>query len=62
MNLQVVSAAEEQSAVSEEVNRNVSSIRDVTEVLARLSEDSGKRITGLSICWVFLCSIAKAVS
>lgn len=30
MNLQIASAAEEQSAVSEEVNRNVSAIRDVT--------------------------------
>lgn len=40
MNLQIASAAEEQSVVSEEVNRNVASIRDVTEQLAGQSESS----------------------
>jgi len=33
MNLQIGSAAEEQSAVAEEVNRNVAAIRSVTETL-----------------------------
>ncbi|QEY64253.1 methyl-accepting chemotaxis protein [Metapseudomonas lalkuanensis] len=42
MNLQIASAAEEQSAVSEEVNRNVSAIRDVTELLATQSKDSAQ--------------------
>lgn len=42
MNLQIASAAEEQSAVSEEVNRNVSAIRDVTASLAQQAEESAK--------------------
>lgn len=42
LNLQIASAAEEQSAVTEEVNQNVSSIRDVTEVLARQSSESAE--------------------
>ncbi|MEN0105482.1 MAG: methyl-accepting chemotaxis protein [Pseudomonas sp.] len=42
MNLQIASAAEEQSAVSEEVNRNVSTIRDVTERLALRAQESAR--------------------
>ena len=42
MNLQIASAAEEQSAVAEEVNRNVSSIRDVTEALAGQADESAR--------------------
>ncbi|MNV99175.1 Methyl-accepting chemotaxis protein CtpH [compost metagenome] len=42
MNLQIASAAEEQSAVAEEVNRNVSSIRDVTESLSDQSKKSAQ--------------------
>ncbi|XHF39425.1 methyl-accepting chemotaxis protein [Metapseudomonas boanensis] len=34
MNLQIASAAEEQSSVAEEINRNVEAIRDVTESLS----------------------------
>jgi methyl-accepting chemotaxis protein len=40
MTIQIASAAEEQSAVSEEVNRNVSAIRDVTELLAEQARES----------------------
>ncbi|AOE85894.1 chemotaxis protein [Pseudomonas sp. TCU-HL1] len=47
MNLQIASAAEEQSAVSEEVNRNVSAIRDVTERLARQALESSEISKGL---------------
>ncbi|MNI66785.1 Methyl-accepting chemotaxis protein (MCP) signaling domain protein [compost metagenome] len=42
MNLQIASAAEEQSSVSEEVNRNVANIRDVTEQLTLQSEESAR--------------------
>lgn len=48
MNLQIASAAEEQSAVSEEVNRNVSAIRDVTEVLAGQAQSSAASSQSLS--------------
>ncbi|HEJ6109338.1 TPA: methyl-accepting chemotaxis protein [Pseudomonas aeruginosa] len=40
MNLQIASAAEQQSAVAEELNRNVSAIRDVTESLSVQAEES----------------------
>ena len=42
MNLQIASAAEEQSAVAEEVNRNVANIRDVTEALSSQAEESAQ--------------------
>ncbi|WP_425273552.1 methyl-accepting chemotaxis protein [Pseudomonas morbosilactucae] len=42
MNLQIASAAEEQSAVAEEVNRNVASIRDVTESLSDQSKKTAQ--------------------
>ncbi|MDD2132093.1 methyl-accepting chemotaxis protein [Pseudomonas sp. 17391] len=42
MNLQIASAAEEQSAVAEEVNRNVAGIRDVTESLSGQAEESAR--------------------
>jgi methyl-accepting chemotaxis protein len=42
MNLQIASAAEQQSAVCEEVNRNVSAIRDVTESLAEQADESAR--------------------
>ncbi|HCL3144950.1 TPA: methyl-accepting chemotaxis protein [Pseudomonas aeruginosa] len=34
MNLQIASAAEQQSAVAEEINRNISAVRDVAETLS----------------------------
>ncbi|MDH0894012.1 methyl-accepting chemotaxis protein [Pseudomonas sp. GD03875] len=42
MNLQIASAAEEQSAVAEEVNRNVANIRDVTETLSDQADESAR--------------------
>jgi methyl-accepting chemotaxis protein len=42
MNLQIASAAEEQSAVTEEVNRNVSAIRDVTGALVEQADQSAR--------------------
>ncbi|WP_437182367.1 methyl-accepting chemotaxis protein [Pseudomonas vanderleydeniana] len=48
MNLQIASAAEEQSAVSEEVNRNVAAIRDVTGLLARQATESAQTSQALT--------------
>ncbi|HIE2372271.1 methyl-accepting chemotaxis protein [Pseudomonas aeruginosa] len=42
MNLQIASAAEEQSIVVEEINRNVAAIRDVTESLSMQAQESAK--------------------
>lgn len=42
MNIQIASAAEEQSAVAEEVSRNVSAIREVTEALNNQASESAE--------------------
>ncbi|MCF3991875.1 methyl-accepting chemotaxis protein, partial [Pseudomonas aeruginosa] len=39
---QIASAAEEQSSVAEEINRNVAAIRDVTESLSSQAEESAQ--------------------
>ena len=51
MNLQIASAAEEQSVVAEEVNRNVAAIRQVTETLSAQANESAQvstRLNGLA--------------
>ncbi|WP_371914139.1 methyl-accepting chemotaxis protein [Pseudomonas sp. NFACC37-1] len=42
MNLQIASSAEEQTAVAEEVNRSVNSIRDLTSLLSDQAKDSAR--------------------
>lgn len=42
MNLQIASAAEEQSSVAEEVGRNIGAIRDVTQTLSDQAEQSAR--------------------
>ena len=42
MNLQIASAAEEQSAVAEEISSNVATIRDVTESLSHQADESAR--------------------
>ncbi|WP_435610217.1 methyl-accepting chemotaxis protein [Pseudomonas knackmussii] len=42
MNLQIASAAEEQSSVAEEIGRNIGAIRDVTQALSDQAEASAR--------------------
>jgi methyl-accepting chemotaxis protein len=51
MNMQIASAAEEQSSVADEINRNVTAIRDVTESIsgqAQESSDVGQALNRLA--------------
>ena len=50
MNLQIASAAEQQSAVAEEINRNVAAIRAVTETLSGQANESAQ-ISSRSTPW-----------
>jgi len=42
MNLQIATAAEEQSSVAEEINRNVANVRQVTESLTNQADESAQ--------------------
>lgn len=42
MNLQIATAAEEQSSVAEEINRNVANVRQVTESLTLQADESAQ--------------------
>ncbi|MBM7061112.1 methyl-accepting chemotaxis protein [Pseudomonas sp. UL073] len=48
MNLQIAAAAEEQSAVAEEINRSVISVRDISEQTAAASEETAASSTELA--------------
>ncbi|MBN2993551.1 chemotaxis protein, partial [Pseudomonas cedrina subsp. fulgida] len=48
MNLQIAGAAEQQSSVAEEINRNVDAIRDVTESLSGQAKQSAQPVGQLS--------------
>lgn len=49
MNLQIATAAEEQSAVAEDVNRNISNIRAMTEVLSGRAEEATEMCEQLNL-------------
>ena len=48
MNLQIATAAEEQNAVSEEINRNLVAIQHIVEQLALAAEDSERSTRDLA--------------
>ncbi|UVE18229.1 methyl-accepting chemotaxis protein [Pseudomonas sp. LS44] len=48
MNLQIAAAAEEQSAVAEEINRSVINVRDISEQTAAASEETAASSTELA--------------
>jgi methyl-accepting chemotaxis protein len=48
MNTQIASAAEEQSSVAEEMNRNIVAIRDVAEQTARGAHQTSRATDELS--------------
>ncbi|KPG96025.1 hypothetical protein AEQ67_19070 [Pseudomonas sp. RIT-PI-q] len=49
MNIHIASAAEEQSAVAEEVNKNIAAIKDVTEMLSQQASQSDNISVELNI-------------
>ena len=48
MNQQIATAAEQQSAVAEEINRSVLNVRDVSEQTAAASEETAASSTELA--------------
>jgi methyl-accepting chemotaxis protein len=48
MNAQIATAAEQQSAVAEEVNRSVLNVRDISEQTAAASEETASSSTELA--------------
>ncbi|WP_431357217.1 methyl-accepting chemotaxis protein [Pseudomonas jessenii] len=49
MNIQIAAAAEQQSAVAEEVNRNITNVRAVTDSLSARAEDAAQMSKQLNI-------------
>lgn len=49
MNIQIAAAAEQQSAVAEEVNRNITNVRSVTDSLSARAEDAAQMSKQLNI-------------
>jgi methyl-accepting chemotaxis protein len=48
MNLQIATAAEEQSAVAEEINRSILSVRDIAEQTAQASVETARSSVGMA--------------
>ena len=48
MNLQIATAAEEQSAVAEEINRSILSVRDIAEQTAQASDETARSSVGMA--------------
>ena len=49
MNIQIAAATEQQSAVAEEVNRNITNVRAVTDSLSARAEDAAQMSKQLNI-------------
>ncbi|MBF7142633.1 HAMP domain-containing protein [Pseudomonas sp. hsmgli-8] len=48
MNLQIATAAEEQTSVAEEINRSILSVRDIAEQTSRASDDTAHSSAGMA--------------